>query len=110
MTDCIVELGLFWQSFLLNYIDPYLSLSNQDIPIPEVHQNIFVICLKPIFGSYHFEKFPTFGLTGILQFFKKGYYLLRGFSLGFAPQEVVDVKDKLFSSLSRNKFILCQFY
>ena len=93
---------------LLKNVNPYLSLTNQDIPIPEVYKHISIVRFKPIFGSDHLEKFSTFSFACLLQFLEQTYNLLRSFSFYLAPEKIINVESKLFSSLMGIQIIFCQ--
>lgn len=97
MTKLIVEFGLFGD---IGVVDAKLSLSNKHVSIPEVDQQIAIVCFEPVFDSQHLELLSVFGGTGGLHLLQQLNDLLRSVPLDFASEKVVDVKNELLPDLS----------
>jgi hypothetical protein len=83
----------------IGVVDAKLRLPDKHIAVPEIYQQIPVVCLETVLYSNHFEFLPILCDFSILHFCEQFYDFLSSVTLDLAPEQIIDIEYELLPLL-----------
>lgn len=86
-------------------VDAELCLSDEDISIPKIYEQIAIVCLETVLDSNDFKLLSVLCHFCILHFVKQRHDFFSTVPLNLTSQQIIDVEDELFPFL----FVISKF-